>query len=498
MAKGDKKVKPSPKIVEIRTEPNANISAIAAGETFEVVADNNGHAVLNVKSGAFNLYLVVNKEGYAPFRDWYNIAGAQHVFIPVITLTKLVVVPTYKLRNGIVKLNRAVAYDDNGNRLFLSCTLFPARWMYENERERFAQNLKFLADNRVDAIRYFEEVGGVNNPADSWYDRSVSPSTPNRKEFIDFVLSYGIRLQPVIFGGINYSDTPEKRLQLVRNVVETYKDIPGAITYYQVANESFKNFPMLSEVNSLADYIKQNTPNLVTPSSPLEWTEIPFMYKGDLIALHHERQYGEDGWRYVRQPYSAREISGYDASSNEEGLGPKSSGEQDANSLRLAMYAATGWITRSPFYCYHPGAGVYLGGQGGRSHNRESNLWEVENVQETLDAINYVRDTIPHNVPNWNEYNGNKTEHLLPAEHVWVDGYEDGVTRTYMAINGNNFVMLPYGIKKFSKHVAKALMTITVRDVVERRIVDDKTLAPGDIYTFQGTPAGYLVTGELL
>lgn len=451
--------------------------------------------------GGFNLN--ITSDGYID--KWVPIDVVPEERL-VINLEKIPA-PVYKKRKGNVRIINKSAIDDDGFHLFLGTTLFPYRWMLDNSQLRIDDNLRFLAESDIDYIRYFVEVGNPNDDTDGWSDRKTDPSTFTER-YINYAYdNFGIRSAICIFGGCFYSDTRDKRINTVQRVIDVVKKCSEKVIWIEIVNEFHGQLDDADEVRSLCNLVQSQLPNvLCIPSSPEGWQEdFDTIYKdntGTLGSIHHERVDKEAHWGYVRGPYSARELERVpSAFTNDEGVGPKSSGVSDDDPLRLGFFAATGYIVREPFFTLHTGAGVYMGGKGGITHNREANIYEVNNIDSILDAINNVRSLLPQDVTSWPEYNGNRSEHLLPADYVWADdnSFTSGVLRCYMAISGNNFVMLPYSIFNFADFTAKVNMNVRVYDIMNGEKLDETNLSSGNKIRLSGRAdknAGYLVLGS--
>lgn len=490
---------PKFKTVTVQAQPPIKSNIYASGNLF-LQSNDSGFASFIVPEDLGTIHIKVEPwdTSYKAKEQDFDLVKGNALWVYLDS--------NYIKRTGNVHIVNRSAVDDQGYHLFMGTTLFPYRSMRANDPVRLNTNLIYAAKKKVEYIRYFVEVGpAIDDPNDGWNDRKCDPNTFSADDVNYCYDNFGIRSAISIFGGCFFSNTPEKRRATVQRVIDVVKSISQKVIWIEIVNEYKGQLDDAVEICMLADYVQSQLPNtLVITSSSEQWqdgyNQINNLGKsGSLGSCHHERTNKENGWGYVRGPYSLRELGNVPAAfTDDEGEGPKSSIAEDANPLRQAFVSATSYITRSPFKTIHFGAGVYMGGKGGVSHNREANLWEVENADLIFDFVNNIRELLPQDVTSWPEYNGNMSEHLLPADHVWADGFNDGVLRTYMAIAGNRFAMLPYSIMNFSDHKPKINMHVKVYDITNKVLITDTDLNVPSTLKLMGRPdcnSGYLVLG---
>ena len=150
-------------------------------------------------------------------------------------------------------------------------------------------------------------VGAPGGPPgrDSWRDRRADPSAADYDKNIAGLTDWayqrgmGLRVQWSIFGGTEFTPTPESRRAVVERFAAMSKGREQAIFAFEVANESFQNGlrrgdRVRKSCGRLAKNLKAGAPNLVALSSPegSDCRAAQALYRNsaaDLLTLHMGR-----------------------------------------------------------------------------------------------------------------------------------------------------------------------------------------------------------------
>lgn len=411
-------------------------------------------------------------------------------------------------RHGLVRLNGRVLSDDDGPFVALGASFFWGAWGYRNDRERLEQNLEFLSEHGFDYIRVLGVVGDPAHP-DSWDGREVDEQWPDYDEVIAGLTDlaydvYGLRVEWTLIGDgqVTVPTTAEKQA-LVDRFLAMSVGREHKIMHFEIANESWQNGfggdDGLALLRQLSRSMKDRTDILVAASAPAGsgCEDVQAMYEGnvaDLATIHFERTNNltDGGWRPVRQPWEHQFCSGVPAASNNEPIGPGSSVASENDPIRLVAAAVTSWVAGLPMYVWHSAAGV----------RGFSNLWEMAGG----DAFVEMRGSIPGSLPGWTQKNAHWSDSPfrpyaedssgLHADQMWPDlaSPTAGAVRAYGAIQGNNYVVFPIGIRDHVKLEARRALTYEVVDPMTGDLLAAGVLAAGQSFDARGREA-LIVTG---
>ena len=119
-------------------------------------------------------------------------------------------------------------------------------------------------------------------------------------------------------------------------------------------------------------------------------------------------------------------------------------------------------------------------------------------------AVRGVDALLPSNarLAGWEKHNQSGSNgdagHPLVADAIWSDGNDHGVSRNYAAVNGGQFVVLPYGVKKFVDMIATSDCHVVASDIITHE-KKEAILRKGEKLRLDGDPAGtdraYIVEG---
>lgn len=397
---------------------------------------------------------------------------------PTIVLVK----PPIVGRKGPVTLAGQSFSDDGGMWNALGTSLFWSLWGEKFDPERLDKNMEFFARNGGDYLRIFGMVG-----ASSWQDRQIDPNWPDYWDVVDRVVAraarHGLRLQVTVFADaqVMMPDQAQRRVFADLWAVRTNRE-PERFIFTETANEYYQNGLEMAELVELTRRINQRTRVLVAPSATscgtfpegddevwkeevakgeiseqtrrdriacvAEWTFIYSTGAADLATPHFDRDTSKsDGYdRPIRQPWEMNfgpNGVGANKWSNNEPIGPQSSGSEDNDPRRLMLNAVVTWLVGGASYTLHTGAGIRGGGKADleRIPPRSANLWEIPNISDTLAQIKAARAVLPAGIQNCSRHNAH-----WPSSLFTVD--TERLTRAYQAHCGDGtFVMVPHGIK---------------------------------------------------
>ena len=175
--------------------------------------------------------------------------------------------------------------------------------------------------------------------------------------------------------------------------------------------------------------------------------------------------------------------------SSNEPIGPFSSVRSEGDPLRLAMAAATTYLSGVGAYVLHTGPGIRGGGRADQERGRPADIWAVPQIDRILEALATVRRVLPADLPDWARSPAGQND---PVQ-LRVAG--SGSVTAYTATRGRRFVVLPLAVN--------GPLTVQARVPLDLRIVDPltgKNLYEGPLEasgsaTVTGS-AAYIITGE--
>jgi hypothetical protein len=432
--------------------------------------------------------------GFLPGRDLSaNLCAERTVMI-----TQRPEPPAHRARRGIVRLSGRVFVDDDGPFLATGATLFWGVWGYQHDRARLVQHFDALASRGVDYVR----ILGVVGPGDRWSDRAADPRAPGFDDAIagvtDLAYAHGLRVEWTLFGGTQPVPTEQDRRGIVDRFTAMARTRAHKIQHWEIGNEAWGDgsaTPIESEeLRRLAQQLRLKAAQPVATTAASTGahgcgTDVQYGPWTTIRTKHLDRSSGgDDGpWRYVRQPWEMQFCTAPPSAwTNNEGKGPASSVEQDADPLRLTMYAATTWLAGGAGYVYHSGAGIF--GKPDPSLNRPANVWESENFDATLAGIRAARALLPSDLPNWTTHNCNSNFDGRPFD---CDG--STMLRMYCAARDRDVVCLPLAIKGTLRLTTRQPISGTWHDALTGVALGSFAAAQGEAITFTGREAAILI-----
>lgn len=478
-------------IQEINNVPNVAVQM----NDVTVVTDSSGHYAGTYPNGWLSMSFSAHKDGYVDFSQSFPHLGPGKTFIQ-FALDK-VAIPNLPIRQGLVRSVGNIHQDDTGLFNSLGWTLFPAGWLFNNDRTRLNQNLDFIKDCG-DHIRILGEVSGS-----SWEDRTVDPNAVDWESLATLCYSYNKRLHITIFGSILISDTPAKRQATVDRFIQLAKNNPNAIHSFEIVNEAADNFNDPNEVNQLTNYLRARVPHLVASSSPAEMTSdgIAAWYnnQANYFTYHVDRDdaNGTDLWRWLKQFWDVNLSVKLPSNSNEP-KGPQSSVAQDADPLRMGLAYGTTALVGA--FVIHSGAGVRIGGDYSNNRGIASDLFTVSNINEIKQSINAIQKLLPLDLANYSKQNGQWATSPLNPDYFWPDGHDVGVYRLYSGIGGNTFVSFVLGVKNVVNLKVNQNCSFSIYDPLNGNELSTGTAKLNDTIQLTGpddSHAGYIIIGQI-
>jgi hypothetical protein len=425
--------------------------------------------------------------------------------------------PTAKAE--IVRSDQHAFVDDGGPFLARGASLLWALWGYEHDRARLARNLSTLREWGIDYIRVLGVVGapgdrpacgpGVQN-CDSWRDRRLDPNAPGYAQNIAALTDwayreYGIRVQWTIFGGTDYTPTPESRRAVVERFADMSKGREHTIFAFEVANESshtgFPGEEGRNELRALARLLKSRTPNLVALSAPDggSCAGAQGLYRdsvADLLTLHMGRVGPENGehWAALRQIWDSPRCQGVPllASSNEP-IGPESSVASLDDPVALAAMAFVTYGSGVGAFVLHTGPGIRGGGAADLALGRHSNLWELPTAARIASGLSTLTTVLPGDFANWTRHDivGDAPDPPFGA----ADKTE--YAGLYCSSKGAEFACVVAGVRKPVSLTVRRNMTVTLHDLVSGKAEGAQRLTAGAAVSLPARPAAVLIRGRL-
>jgi len=359
----------------------------------------------------------------------------------------------FHARKGIVRADGRSYIDDDGAFYPLGGTLMWALWGWKYDRARLDDNLKFLAQHHYDYIRILAEV--------DWVDEAIDPTWPDHAQLLGELIDraydkYGLRTEITMIGGGAGVDVVALAHEIgtVVNAGRRHK-----ILDIEIANESYQRPVSLDTMRAAGAYLIQALPGQLIALSSAEGlaTYVPgstdflgdtirtYLQPGtaNLLTIHMDRTFGDDGWREVRQPWDWKDQA-FPISHNEP-IGPRSSVAQEVDPVRLAMLRAVGIIDGVEAFILHNGAGVT--GRVDPAHDRPANLWEVPNIDAVMTAVRGVDAILPPRAGDGQHWNNAWAGNPWVADAFWADGADHGVNRNYTVSTPDGWISAESGLK---------------------------------------------------
>jgi hypothetical protein len=372
-----------------------------------------------------------------------------------------------------------------------------------NGRERVIAHLDWLKQFNYDYLRILCEV--------DWEGRSIDPNWPDYQqilsEYVDFAYDqYGLRSELTLVGG-HY----DSKYNLESKVAEAMLGRENKVAHYEVCNEweRLDKIPA-NEMVRMGKFLKSNTPNLVSLSTPSDdydaIIELTKQAGANMYTPHLRRSDHDVKWSHVRQGYDMKNFPAI--ASNNEPQGPQSSVDTLDNPMQLAMARATGIVCAGSFYVLHVGQGVT--GEADPNHGRPQNMWEVPNIDAIMHHVRAIDYLLPHDITNWKVVNNSRDDHPMPLPPEIGKGFWEGdsagsVNKNFAAISGNRFVEVLLGVNNPSASgptsvgKLKNSSHILAHNITDFSVTEINANASSEIHLTGRADkmAGYIVQGNL-
>ncbi len=404
-------------------------------------------------------------------------------------------------RRGRVRLAGRLMSDDDGPLLAVGASLFWAAWAYEHDRPRLERNLEWLAGYGFDYVRAVGMVG--RQPF--WAGREIRPSALDYWQTIEGVTDlaydrYGLRVQWVIFADAQVMMPDEtERVTWVDRWAEFANRRPNKILFLELANEFWQNGLNARELVDLTARLGSQTEVLVAASAPAgpdcsSWQAVYRGGQADLATIHFDRgdEATEGKWRPVHLPWEFGSCQGMpQTASNNEPIGPHSSVVSDDDPVRIVSSAVLTFVSQLAAYVYHSRAGV----------RGDLNLWDEERADEIATGLQALKHYLPADVPNWDRQDHRSPRHpFAPSldDQIWTDGRPEGIVRAYGSVSGNEFVVVPIGIRGEVRLVPQRAMVLDLIEPATGVTREHRELEAGEVLVLRDEMRAVVIKGRFL
>ncbi|MDO8586580.1 MAG: hypothetical protein Q7T82_06025 [Armatimonadota bacterium] len=424
-------------------------------------------------------------------------------------------------RRGNVRLVGYHAEDDGGPFLGLGFSYMSALRRCKYDRDRFRDDLAFMASNNFKYMRALSMVGWYT----AWVGKEIAPINFYNQagtyvpawsdywtqlvDMIDIAYDeYGIRTELTIFADAQLMPNKTDRINHMQTILDNIASRQQKVMHLEVCNEAWQNgFPGTqgeADLREFGAYLAARIPLLVAlTSNHSSLSDMENLYYGSAATLctyHLDRDTGELGWIPVRDAWKCYPSTLPPTSSNEP-IGPGSSVDTEEDPTRLVSAACFAWIAKLPMYVYHTDAGVF-----GNTRFQD---------KAAVSDYRFLEQLLPPDLPGWTRNDG--IEGSAPftaycnstANMYWTDvptatdgchrniGSTDGTGAT-----GEEFVCYPQGIKQGGVTLkARRQLNFTVYDPRTGAIVlgpvfkniGDNTVLAGNA----NANVAYLIKGTL-
>jgi hypothetical protein len=422
------------------------------------------------------------------------------------------------VRTGLVRANRHAVCDDGGdfNAYGLSC--FYAPWGYKFDRGRLEQNLADARDGGADYVRKLGSVG-----PDGWTDRPIDPTWPDYDAVIagSTDLAYdvhGMRTKWTIFGGSQWTTTPESRAQLVDRFAAMARGREHKIFAFEISNEGQAFNGDLNEIRALGRRLKSQVPNIVALTTS-DGENMCALYGDsgiDAATMHYQRDFGGDDvvlngvtyhFRPVRQPWGYP--GEYDKNCggripllvfNNEPIGIQSSGNMDDLPLDIAAAYVTTFIAQNGAYVFHTGAGIRGGGvediTPGKPYTpRSANFRDQPTWSACTTALKNAKAFLPPGLANWTRKNSQWSD----CPFVNFDKEDDAgkLVQAYHTVAGPDVYSIVMGLRQPVTAWPRQAMALDILDVETCQPFRHLDLGAGEAFTIEPDRVAVLLKGTI-
>lgn len=392
--------------------------------------------------------------------------------------------------------------------IVLGASLFRAAWAYRNDRPWLDDQLALLQRHRFTAIRALGVVGDPAKP-DYWDGREIDWRWADYEAVIagltDLAFDrYGIRVQWTIFADADASiPDPADRAQLVERFIRMSRGRERKILAFEVANEYTKNgFGGTEGVAALGRFaarLNEATPIPVAASAHDPALCALYDSKAiDFATVHFSRERDAvrpwvpflEPWRWS-PPRLRRDLSGCGTApplaSNNEPIGPGSSGDSEIDPLRLVSAAAITYASGLPIHIFHSGPGI-RDDSGHPAGLRPPRLQDLPRATELFDGFAALMRALPHDLHTWPRLALGDPGHPIGA----VDGEMAGMIG---AAKDNRFLVIVAGLRGRIALAARQAIRVEVLDPLTGATLQRRDLQQGQPLELDG-PEAFILIGD--
>ena len=395
-------------------------------------------------------------------------------------------------RTGKVRIHNRAWIDDGGPFYSLSVSCFA---LLSQSHNWINKNLRWLQQAGIENLRILGMVGTDYwvHPKDLTIDPLHDSDYWNKVELrFQMARDNGFRFKLVLFADAQVMMPNEHdKFEYAQRWIDYTKDKEDWFLHIEIANEWWQNGfgDDIELLHRLTNYVKERTNIPVAESSPLD-KNYEQVTEGDLFTDHPDRDKREEGWRPTRQMWrTANEVDM--PRSNNEPIGPGSSGEETSRAKLLITDCLTTHISGGLDYTLHMEAGI----AGKKFANYEDHV-NASKIQKTF---RNSRKLLPPDIANWSRQNHHWNGHpFKDSLQHWVDGHDTGVNRGFAAVDGNKFVVLLSAIKHFVDPIPPANVKYDIIDVLTGNVIETVEQRKGQSHRIHGNMESKLLKGEFI
>lgn len=413
--------------------------------------------------------------------------------------------------------NRAIA-DDGGAFNAYGTTMFWSPWGYRHDRARWEMNLQ---DARSADIEFLRKLGSVG--PGGWSDRPINPTWPDYDAVIaadtDITYdTYGMRSWWTIFGGSDWTKTPQSRQDLVDRFARMWPGREHKVLGFEISNEGQAFNDNLEEIRALGRRLAAACPGAIVALTTSNGANMCRLYANcgvEAATMHYQRDFGADdvtlnGVTYhirpIRQPWGYPGEYDKDCGGqipllvfNNEPIGIQSSGQMDDNPQDLAAAYVTTFIAQNGAYILHTGAGIRGGGiediTPGKPYTpRAANFRDQPAWGRVTAAIKAARAVLPAGLANWTRINSQWSN--CPYTGFAEADDAGKVVQTYHALQEPWVLSAVLGIRQPFTVAPKKAMVLQWLDMERFEVFQTATLGPGQPFTITPDHPMVLLRGQ--
>ena len=149
------------------------------------------------------------------------------------------------------------------------------------------------------------------------------------------------------------------------------------------------------------------------------------------------------------------------------------------------------FVSQLSAYVYHSRAGI----------RGDVNLWDEERADEIALGLQQLKRYLPVDLPNWERQGHRSPRHpFAPSldDQFWTEGRTEGIVRAYGTTSGNQFLVVPIGVRGKVTLVPQYRMSLDLIDPITGVTWAHHELEAGEKLVLLGRMPTVVIRGKFL